>query len=486
METLEYVVTTISGFFWGPPLFIAVLGTGIYYSIAFRGAYQLKVRYNLRNTFGTMFKKPEKGEGTISGFSAAAISISSVIGVGNIAGPATALTMGGPGAVFWMWMTAIVGMSTKAAEILLGQRYRVYFEGLDEYLAGRNYVLKNGLGWLRLAQLLAWVIVLTPWSMMVQTNAVATSIAEAFNVPVNFGIYLVMITLALTIVGGVRRIAMVADKVVPFMAVFYIGAGIVLVLMNIGAIPAMVSTIVGHAFTPYAGAGAVAGATVAEAMRFGVARGVYSNEAGLGTAMGIHSAAIVDHPVRQAAWGFSECLIDTLIVCSITVFAIMATGANFAHPDVTGAALVTVAWQIAYGYIGGVIVAVATAFFAWTTLLTAYYNAEKQVNFLAGDSALNRTVMWIYIVYYIGPQFFAGMDTGVVWMIADTILIISVAASILALVFLRKSVLELHNDYWDRFIPALERGEEPDGLSFRYDPATGKEIVDKVKPKDQV
>ena len=477
LDVLQTVVTSISGFFWGPPLFIAVLGTGIYYTIAFKGAYQLKIGHHLKNTFGTMFTPPdEEGEGTISGFAAAAVSISSVIGVGNIAGPATALTMGGPGAVFWMWITAIVGMSTKAAEVLLGQRYRVYFEGIDEYLCGRNYVIRNGLGWLRLAQLLAWVVVFTPWSMLVQTNAVATSIAEAFNIPVNVGIWFIFITLAVTIIGGVRRIAAVADKVVPAMAIFYIGAGIILVAMNLGEVPRMFSTIVSHAFTPYAGAGAVAGASVAEAMRFGVARGVYSNEAGMGTAMGVHSAAIVDHPVRQASWGFSECLIDTLLVCSITVFAIMATGANFANPEVTGAALVTVAWQLAYGYIGGVIVAVATAFFSWTTLLTAYYNAEKGVNFLLGDSKLNRTVMWIYMAYYLGPQFFAGADTGLLWMITDTILIISVASSIAALLLLRKPVVEMHYDFWDRYLPALEAGENPPRVSYRFDPASGEEV----------
>ncbi len=470
IEILTVVVRTVSGFFWGPPLFIGVLGTGIYYTIAFKGAYQLRGRHHWKNTFGTMFAKDVEGEGTVRSFAAAMVSISSVIGVGNIAGPATALVSGGPGAVFWMWMTALVGMSTKAAEITLGQRYRVYFEGIDEYLCGRAYVLQNGLGWRRLAQGLSWIVVTSPWALLVQTNAVATSIQEAFNVPVTVGIAFIMVTLGITIIGGVRRIAAVADKVVPVMAVFYITAGIILVAMNLSEIPAMFMSIVGNSFTPYAGAGAVAGATVAEAMRFGVARGVYSNEAGMGTGFNVHAAAIVDHPIRQASWGFGECFLDTLIVCSITVFAIMATGANFANPDVTGAALVTIAWQIAYGYWGGVIVALATTFFAWTTLLTAYYGGEKRVNFLAGDTRLNRIAMWAFIVYFIAPMVFAGADTGLLWLISDTVLIIGVTSSILALLLLRKEVVRLHYDYWDRFIPGIERGEKPDRVSYGLSP----------------
>ena len=470
LEVLQTIVGTVSGFFWGPPLFIGVLGIGTYYTIAFKGAYQLRVAHHVKNTFGTMFSSDIDGEGTVSGFAAAAVSISSVIGVGNIAGPATALVSGGPGAIFWMWMTALVGMSTKAAEITLGQRYRVYFDGIDEYLCGRAYVLTNGLGWKRLAQALSWVVVVSPWSLLVQTNAVATSITQAFNVPVTVGIAFIMVTIGITIIGGVRRIASVADKVVPLMAVFYITAGIILVVMNLGEVPAMFSNIVGNAFTPYAGAGAVAGASVAEAMRFGVARGVYSNEAGMGTGFGVHAAAIVDHPIRQASWGFGECFLDTLIVCTITVFAIMATGANFANPDVTGAALVTIAWQIAYGYWGGVIVALATTFFAWTTLLTAYYNGEKQVNFLAGDTRLNRIAMWAFIVYFIGPMVFAGADTGLLWLISDSVLIISVVASLICLFFLRKVVVDLHYDFWDRYLPALERGENPERVSFALKP----------------
>jgi alanine or glycine:cation symporter, AGCS family len=466
IETLTSIVGAISNFFWGPPLFIAVLGTGLYYTIAFKGNYQLKVGFHMKNTFGTMFAPAGEGEGTVRGFAAAATAIASTIGVGNVAGAATAFVSGGPGAIFWMWMTAFVGMSTKAAEIILGQRYRVKFESMDEYLCGRNYVMKNGLGWTRLAQVLAWTLVTSPWSLLVQTNAVATSLQQAFGFPLMVGIVVVFATLAVTIIGGVRRIAAVADKVVPFMAVFYITIGGILIIMNITEFIPALATIVRHAFTPYAGAGGVAGATVAQAMRFGVARGVYSNESGMGSGMGVHAAAIVDHPVRQASWGFGENFIDTIIVCTITAMSIMLTGANFANPTVTGAALTTIAWQTQFGAFGGYMLSISVALFAWTTLLSAYYGGEKSVNFLAGDTKLNRTATWVFIVYFLGPIFLAGADTGLLWLVTDTMTIIGVCAAIACLVALRKVVVELHNDFWYRYLPALEKGENPARVSF--------------------
>ena len=466
LDSIVNIVTMISDFFWGPPLFIGVLGTGLYYTIAFKGSYQLKVGFHFKNSFGTMFDKQSEGEGTVRGFAAAATAIASTIGVGNVAGAATAFVSGGPGAIFWMWMTAIVGMSTKAAEIMLGQRYRVKFETMDEYLCGRNYVLKNGLGWNRLAQVLAWTFVLSPWSLLVQTNAVATSLQQSFGFPLMVGIIFVFISLGITIIGGVRRIASVADKIVPIMAVFYIGAGMVIVVSNLGQVLPALGEIFKYAFTPYAGVGGVAGVSVAEAMRFGVARGVYSNESGMGSGMGVHAAAIVDHPVRQASWGFGENFIDTIVVCTITILSIMMTGSHIANPDQTGAALTTIAWQVAYGPIGGYLLSIAIGLFAWTTMLSAYYVNEKSVNFLAGDTDRNRTATWIFIAYFLAPIFLAGADTGLLWVVTDTVTIISVVAALLCLVFLRHEVVKMHNDFWNRYLPALEKGENPERVSY--------------------
>jgi AGCS family alanine or glycine:cation symporter len=201
-------------------------------------------------------------------------------------------------------------------------------------------------------------------------------------------------------------------------------------------------------------------------MRFGVARGVYSNESGMGSGMGVHAAAIVDHPVRQASWGFGENFIDTIIVCSITAFSIMLTGANFANPGVTGAALATIAWQTQFGAFGGYMLSISVALFAWTTLLSAYYGGEKSVNFLAGDTKLNRTAMYLFMIYFLAPIFLAGADTGLLWLVTDTMTIIGVCAAIACLLALRKVVVELHNDFWYRYLPALEKGENPARVSF--------------------
>jgi AGCS family alanine or glycine:cation symporter len=466
LAVIENIVGTISNFFWGPPLFIGVLGTGLYLTIGFKGVYQTRLKFHYDNTFGKMFAGKGEGEGTLSGFAAACTAIASTIGTGNISGVATAIIMGGPGALFWMWMTALVGMSTKAAEIILGQRYRVKFESIDEYLCGRNYVLKNAMGWHGLALVLSVQGLLTaPWSLLVQTNAVADGFEQAFGLPAMVAIILVVVSLGITIIGGVHRIAAVADKVVPFMAVFYIIAGIALIFKNYSLIPSVFGAIFRHAFTPIAPVGGFAGASVAMATRWGIARGVYSNESGMGSGMGAHAAAITDHPVRQASWGWGENFIDTIMVCTITGLSILFTQAHVVS-DADGAGLTTAAFQLAFGPIGGWVVALAGLLFAWTTLLSAYYGNEKSVNYVFGDTQLNKVMTKVFIVYFLAPMFLAGADTGLLWLVTDTATIIGVVATLVIIWVLRGEILRLHNDFYDRYLPALERGENPPVVSF--------------------
>ncbi|MGI5839401.1 MAG: alanine/glycine:cation symporter family protein [bacterium] len=464
IEIIQQTVTAIGNFFWGPPLFIAVLGTGLYYTIAFRFTTFSKVGDHFRNTYGAMFSKVTKGEGTFRSFAAACLA--STMGVGSVAGVATAITMGGPGAIFWMWVTALLGASTKSAEIILGQRYRVKFESMDEYLCGRNYVLKNGLGWHSLARILAWTFITSPWSLLVQTNALVTTVEEGFGLDTRIGLWLVFLSLTVVVAGGVRRIAMVVEKIVPLMAGFYISAGLILLVINYSKVMPILWLIVRSAFTPAAGTGGFAGATVMQAARFGVARGVYSCEAGMGSGMGAHAGAIVDHPVRQASWGLGESFINTIIVCSITALSILITGSHISHPGVTGAPLAAIAFTHVYGPAGGQLVAVAVTLFAWVTMLSAYYGGQKSVNFLFGDTKANKFAMRFWFFYYLIPIFLAGADTGLLWIITDTMMIIGVASGIAALVALRKVVLDLHNDYWYRYLPALNAGENPPPVSF--------------------
>jgi AGCS family alanine or glycine:cation symporter len=471
MALLETIVGTISNWFWGPPLFIGVLGTGLMLTIGTKGYYQLRWGFHAKNTFGKMFDKDKSGIGTVSGFQAAATAIASTIGTGNVAGVAVAITMGGPGALFWMWMTAMVGMATKAGEIILGQRYRVKFDTLDEYLAGRNYVMKNALGWKGLAYVLAWQAFLTsPWSLLVQTNAVANSMKQAFGFDLMIGIVIIFVTLGLTIIGGVRRIASVADKVVPFMAMLYIIAGVLLIFKNYALIPEVFSSVIKYAFSPAPAAGGFAGASVAMATRWGIARGVYSNESGMGSGMGAHAAARTDHPVRQASWGWGENFIDTIVVCTITGFAILFTQAHINNPGITGAALTTAAFQTSFGYMGGVVVAIAGGLFAWTTLLSAYYGGEKNVNYIFGDTKANKIGTWFFIAYFLGPIFLSGADTGLLWLVTDTATIIGVVATLVILWVLRKEIFRLHYDFVDRYLPELEAGKNPPMVSYEMKP----------------
>ncbi len=453
VEIIQSLVTAISNFFWGPPLFIAVLGTGIYYTLAFRFITFTRLAHHLKNTYGVMFDRVTKGEGTFRSFAAACLG--STMGVGSIAGVATALTMGGPGAIFWMWITALVGASTKMAEIILGQRYRVKFESMDEYLCGRNYVLKNGLGWHTLAKALAWTFITAPWSLLVQTNALVTTVNQVFGLNVQTGLIIVFASLAIVFIGGVRRIVSVAEKLVPAVAFFYILFGSGFLLLNFTKVIPAVVMIFRYAFAPAAGVSGFAGITVANAMRFGVARGVYSSEAGMGSGMGAHAGAIVDHPVRQASWGVIESVVNTIIICSITALAILISGVYATHPGTTGAALAALAFESGFGQAGGWLVAVAITLFAWLTLLSAYYGGQKSVNFLFGDTSSNRFAMTFWLAYYLGPIFFAGADTGLLWIVTDTMMIIGVCAGISALVALRHVVINLHNDYWYRYLPEL-------------------------------
>ena len=464
IDVIQKIVSSISNFFWGPPLFIAVLGTGLYYTLAFRFIAFTRIGHHLRNTYGVMFARVSKGEGTFRSFAAACLA--STMGVGSIAGVATALTMGGPGAIFWMWVTALVGASTKMAEIILGQRYRVKFDSMNEYLCGRNYVLKNGLGWHTLAKVLAWTFITAPWSLLVQTNALVTTVNQVFNVSIQAGLWVVFLSLVIVFIGGVRRIASVAEKLVPAIAFFYILTGSVLLLLNISKVLPALLMIFRYAFTPAAGVGGFAGITVANAMRFGVARGVYSSEAGMGSGMGAHAGAIVDHPVRQASWGVVESLVNTVIICSITALAILISGVYVTNPGVTGAALAALAFENAFGQAGGWLVAVAISLFAWLTMLAAYYGGQKSVNFLFGDTKANRMAMNFWLAYYLGPIFLAGADTGLLWIVTDTMMIIGVCAGISALVALRHVVVDLHRDYWDRYLPELEMGRNPPAVYF--------------------
>ena len=467
MQTLTDLMYQLDDFMWGTWMTILLLGVGIILSIRFAFRYQRKIAFNFKNTYGKIGAKGE-GEGTVSGFRAACTALANTVGTGNISGVATAIVSGGPGALVWMWVSAFFGMSTKACEIIIGQRYREHYKkSMNEYVCDRSFVLKNAFGWKKGAVVLAvFCFLFGPWTCCVQTEAVTSSMREAFGIPNLWSVIVIGITCIVTIWGGLRRISDVMSRAVPIMAVLYIVMGLGVLIVNISQVPAVVALIFKSAFSPTAAVGGFAGATVRDAIQYGVARGIYSNDAGTGYGMIAHASAQTDHPVRQSLWGWGEVFIDTFIICSITAFTIIMTG-SYISSDATSGALTTVAFTNAYGAIGGKLTAIAIAVFAWTTIIGMYYTCEKSVNYAFGDTENNRKMMPLYMIYYMLPcVIFYNIEADLLWAFTDVLSAVYVLITIFIIAARHKEIFRLFDDFWNRYEPAKERGENPPYVTF--------------------
>ena len=443
METITNLVGQINGIVWGPLMLVIILGTGIFLQA---GLKLVPIR-RLGFGFALLWKGREKGssEGEISPFDALMTSLSATIGTGNIAGVATAIFLGGPGALFWMWITAIVGMATKYAEAVLAVRFREVDE-LGNHVGGPMYYIKNGLGkkwtWLGVAFAVFGAIAGFGIGNTVQSNSVASVMTENFGIsPIVTGIVLFVLTGAV-ILGGIQRIGAVAGKLVPFMAISYILCGLVVLAMNASEIPAAFGLIFKYAFTPAAEAGGFAGAAVWMAIRFGVARGVFSNEAGLGSAPIAHAAAATKGPINQGLIAMLGTFIDTILVCSITGLAIITSGAWTS--GATGAALTSAAFELTLPGVGGYIVAIVLAIFAFTTILGWSFYSEKCVEFLFGT----KSIMPFRILWCIAVPIGASLDLGFVWLLADTLNALMALPNLLALILLSPLVFRLTKEFF--------------------------------------
>lgn len=478
MQALTDWLYWVDDLLWGTPMIVILVGLGILLSIRFGFRYQRKIIFNFKNTYAKIGDKGE-GNGTISGFKAACTALANTVGTGNISGVATAIVSGGPGALVWMWFSAFFGMSTKACEIILGQRYREHYsKSMDEYVCDRSFVLKNAFGMKRGAVALAvFCFLLGPWTCCVQTEAVTSSISEAFGVPTIITVAVIGVTCLVTIWGGLKRISGVMSTAVPIMAVLYIIMGLGVVILNIQAVPGVIALIFRSAFSPTAAIGGFAGATVREAIKYGVARGIYSNDAGTGYGMIAHASAITDHPVRQSLWGWGEIFIDTIIICSITAFTIIITGSYYSS-DATSGALTTIAFTNAYGSIGGKLTAIAIAVFAWTTIIGMYYTCEKSVNYAFGDTERNRKLMPVYMLYYMVPcVLLYNIEADILWAFTDILSAAYVAITVVFIIAKHKEIFRLFDDFWKRYEPARERGENPPYVTF--DCANEKGFIEK-------
>ncbi|MDO4615134.1 MAG: amino acid carrier protein [Lachnospiraceae bacterium] len=467
MEQITNYLYALDDLLWGTPMTVLVLGMGIILTLRFGFRYQRKIAFNAKNTFGTMFSEGS-GAGSISGFRAACTALANTVGTGNISGVATAIVSGGPGALVWMWVSAFFGMSTKACEIIIGQRYREHYQkSMDEYVCDRSFVLKNAFGWKKGAVVLAvFCFLFGPWTCSVQTEAVTSSMQEAFHISPLLMDIIIGITCFVTIWGGLKRISDVMSKAVPIMAVLYLIMGLGVVVLNFREIPNVILLILRSAFSPTAAAGGFAGATVRDAIQYGVARGIYSNDAGTGYGMIAHAPAKTDHPVRQSLWGWGEVFLDTMIICSVTAFTIIITGSYYTS-EATSGALTTIAFGNAYGAIGSKFTAIAITVFAWTTIIGMYYTCEKSVNYAFGDTELNRKMRPIYMIYYMIPcVVLYNIEADTIWAFTDILSAAYVLITVFIIIAKHKEIFRLFDDFWKRYLPEKEAGKNPQMVSF--------------------
>ena len=457
---MESILNTVSNFVWGPPMLILLVGTGFFLTLRLRG---LQFRELFPALYLALIRRKEKeGEGDVSHFQALMTALAATVGTGNIAGVATAIAAGGPGALFWMWVTGLVGMATKYAEALLAVKYRVVGER-GEMAGGPMYYLEHGLKQKWLGVLFALFTVLASFGIgnMVQANSVADSLRESFGIPAVWSGLAIALATGLVILGGIHSIARVASAIVPTMIVFYMLGGLVVLAINWRGIPDIFLYVVQDAFTPTAAVGGFAGATVMQAIRFGVARGVFSNESGLGSAAIAAAAAKTRHPVRQALVSMTQTFIDTIVVCSVTGFVIIATGAW--KTGATGAALTTSAFSTGLpGTSGGIIVSIGLALFAYSTLLGWSYYGEKALEYLVGST---RFVIYYRIVWVLLTVVGANLALNTVWAFADVMNGAMAIPNLVALLGLSGVVVKETRDYFKQHRRHTDSDAEPPSLN---------------------
>lgn len=446
MEFLHTLTEQLNALVWGPPMLVLILGTGLWLMLRLRG---MPLR-RLGSGFALLWQGRHKGAagtGEISPFAALMTTLAATIGTGNIAGVATAIFLGGPGALFWMWCTALVGMATKYAEVLLAVHYREV-DAQGEHVGGPMYAIKNGLGarwqWLGGAFALFGGLAGFGIGNMVQVNSMAAALEVSFGLPAWLTGLAVMLLAGMVILGGIRRIGLVAQALVPTMSILYVLSALLVVALNAAQIPEALRLIVTHAFTPIAATGGFAGAAVMAAIRFGVARGIFSNEAGLGTAGIAQAASTTTSSVRSALIGMLGTFIDTLVICTLTGLAILCSG--LWSSGASGAALTAAAFEASLPGVGAHLIAGALALFAFTTLLGWGYYGEKCWEYLVGT----RSQLPFRMLFVLAIPFGAVAHLEFAWLAADTLNGLMAIPNLIALLLLSPVVLRLTRAHFAR------------------------------------
>ncbi|MCA1024219.1 amino acid carrier protein [Halobacillus litoralis] len=445
-SAFKEILASVSNFLWTYPLAIILIIGGIFLTVRIKFFQFRFFGHVLHQTVGQIFKKNQQ-KGSITPFQAFTSALASTAGATNIVGVPVAISLGGPGALFWMWAVALIGMATKYSEILLGVKYREKNEK-NLWVGGPQYYIKKALGWKWVSTAFAFLLMieLIP-SVMVQSNSIATQTEGAFGWPVEVTGAVMCIAIALVVFGGIQRIAKVTDKMVPGMVLIYLGVCFYVIFANIGEIPAVFALIFKHAFTPVSATGGFAGAAIAQALRWGIARGLYSNEAGLGTASIAHSAAQTDHPSRQGLWGIFSVFVDTILICTVSGLVVLVTGAWTEVGGSDASNMINIAIGSEFGNaFGSSFISVFLLFFVVTTIGILVFYGEKQAEYLYGLKAAKGMRVVYILAVFVGAL--GGLQF--VWQFLDLLLALVLLANIIPLLFLHKEIAELTDDYVNR------------------------------------
>ena len=444
MESFIPMLNAIDSFMWGPPLITLLVGTGIYLTLRLKLLQVIR----LPKALSLIFKAKNHGEGDVSSFKALCVALAATVGTGNIVGVATAVKIGGPGAIFWMWMAAFFGMATKYAEGLLAVKYRST-DTNGNIAGGPMYYIRQGMGekYKPLATFFAAATILVAYfgiGTFPQVNAIVDSAEISFGLSKILTGFLLTVLIAAITIGGLQSIAKVASKVIPFMAIMYIAISLGLIVMNIDALPAAVALVLESAFTGTAAAGGFAGSTIMMAMQNGIARGVFSNESGLGSAPIAAAAAKTKEPAEQGLISMTGTFIDTIIICTMTGLALVLTGVW--QGDAAGAAMTSAAFASAYGNIGSMLLTVALVLFAFTTILGWNYYGERACIYLFGTKGV--MPYRIIFIALIASGGFLKLEA--IWILADIVNGLMAIPNLIALIALSGVVVAETESYLAR------------------------------------
>ncbi|MDD5805321.1 MAG: sodium:alanine symporter family protein [Clostridia bacterium] len=457
LQIIETINTAVNNFIWGVPAMVCIFGVGLYLSIRTNFLQIRKFPYAIKTTLGRIFRKRDASDGAITPFQAVCTALAATVGTGNIAGVAGAIAIGGPGAIFWMWVSALFGMCTKYAEVTLAVHFRE-INANGELVGGPMYYIKNGLGkkWHWLAYLFAAFGVLTVFGTgnATQVNTITTAINSAlmnYNiinenaVPTSnliIGI-VIAVLIAMILLGGIKRIGQVTEKLVPFMALLYIILGFGVIILNIQNVPSVFASIFHGAFQPSAVTGGIVGSMFLS-LKKGVSRGIFSNEAGLGTGSIAHACADTKKPVKQGMFGIFEVFTDTIVICTLTALVILCSGVPIAYGEAAGAELTISGFTSTYGSWVSIITAVAMCCFAFSTALGWGLYGARCIEFLFSEKVIKPFMVAYSLVAILG----ATANLGLMWNIAETFNGLMAIPNLIALFLLSGTVVKLTKEYF--------------------------------------